>query len=173
MGAWGRVGRVTLTAQALVAQWIEHAPPKRGMQVRFLPGARFPPPATCSLSAARPLRGAPGPAGPAGCRRPPCYGPRVLVSESTVEAVPPRPGGSEPRPSALSSQSRRRVGAGYLGWLVGAVLVVLSAILVVWAKTRPGFDPYGWLTWGHMTLHGGLDTNAAPSWKPLPYIFTT
>ena len=24
---------------ALVAQWIEHAPPKRGMQVRFLPGA--------------------------------------------------------------------------------------------------------------------------------------
>ena len=28
---------------ALVAQWIEHAPPKRGMQVRFLPGARSPP----------------------------------------------------------------------------------------------------------------------------------
>ena len=27
------------TAAALVAQWIEHAPPKRGMQVRFLPGA--------------------------------------------------------------------------------------------------------------------------------------
>ena len=46
------------------------------------------------------------------------------------------------------------------------------ALLIVWAKTRPGFDPYGWLTWGHMTLHGGLDTNAAPSWKPLPYVFT-
>src|ERR1700742_365992 len=35
----GQAGAVTLTAQALVAQWIEHAPPKRGMQVRFLPGA--------------------------------------------------------------------------------------------------------------------------------------
>jgi hypothetical protein len=55
---------------------------------------------------------------------------------------------------------------------VAAALIVISAILVFWAKTRPGFDPYGWLTWGHMTLHGGLDTNAAPSWKPLPYVFT-
>src|SRR6185436_2309544 len=26
-------------ARALVAQWTEHAPPKRGMQVRLLPGA--------------------------------------------------------------------------------------------------------------------------------------
>jgi hypothetical protein len=94
------------------------------------------------------------------------------VSESTVEAVPPRPGGSEPRPSALSSQPRRRFAAGYLGWLVAVALVLLSAIVVIWAKTRPGFDPYGWLAWGHMTLHGGLDTNAAPSWKPLPYVFT-
>src|ERR1700727_3303938 len=47
---------------AFVAQWIEHAPPKRGMQVRFLPGAstRF--------------------------AHVPCYGPAVLVSESTLEA---------------------------------------------------------------------------------------
>jgi hypothetical protein len=55
---------------------------------------------------------------------------------------------------------------------VGVTVVVVSAVLIIWAKTRPGFDPYGWLTWGHMTLHGGLDTNAAPSWKPLPYVFT-
>jgi len=48
---------------------------------------------------------------------------------------------------------------------------VLALIIVVWAKTRPGFDPYGWLTWGHQTLLGALDTNAAPSWKPLPYLF--
>src|SRR5580700_11861504 len=33
------VRRYALEAAALVAQWIEHAPPKRGMQVRFLPGA--------------------------------------------------------------------------------------------------------------------------------------
>jgi hypothetical protein len=94
------------------------------------------------------------------------------VSESTVEAVPSRPDGSEPRRSARLSRSSRRLDSGYLRWLVAAGLVVFSAVLVIWARTRPGFDPYGWLTWGHTTLHGGLDTNAAPSWKPLPYVFT-
>jgi hypothetical protein len=51
------------------------------------------------------------------------------------------------------------------------VLAVAVAITVA-AGTRPSFDAYGWLDWGRMTLHGGLDTNAAPSWKPLPYLFT-
>jgi hypothetical protein len=57
-------------------------------------------------------------------------------------------------------------------WSVGIGTVLLSAVLVIWAGTRPGFDPYGWLVWGHQTLTGSLDTNAAPSWKPLPYLFT-
>jgi hypothetical protein len=58
-------------------------------------------------------------------------------------------------------------------WLAGAVaLVAGSAALVVWARTLPSFDAYGWLTWGERTWHSGLDTNAAPSWKPLPYVFT-
>ena len=26
--------------------------------------------------------------------------------------------------------------------------------------------------WGHLTIHGKLDTNGAPSWKPLPFLFT-
>ena len=26
--------------------------------------------------------------------------------------------------------------------------------------------------WGQQTVRGALDTNAAPSWKPLPYLFT-
>jgi hypothetical protein len=53
-----------------------------------------------------------------------------------------------------------------------AVTLAVAVALTLAAPTRPGFDPYGWLTWGHMTWHGGLDTNAAPSWKPLPYLFT-
>jgi hypothetical protein len=58
-------------------------------------------------------------------------------------------------------------------WLIGAVaLLVVSALIVLWARVRPGYDPYGWLVWGHLTLHGQLDTNGAPSWKPLPYVFT-
>ena len=52
------------------------------------------------------------------------------------------------------------------------MLGLISAALVLWARTRPGFDPYGWLTWGQQTITASLDTNAAPSWKPLPYLFT-
>ncbi len=51
-------------------------------------------------------------------------------------------------------------------------LLVISTAILLWARTRPGFDPYGWLVWGHQTVAGNLDTNAAPSWKPLPYLFT-
>jgi hypothetical protein len=57
-------------------------------------------------------------------------------------------------------------------WLVALAILVLSLGLVAWARTRPGFDPYGWLVWGRQTLSLSLDTNAAPSWKPLPYLFT-
>lgn len=58
-------------------------------------------------------------------------------------------------------------------WLIGAVAVlVVSALIVIWARVLPGYDPYGWLVWGHLTVHGKLDTNGAPSWKPLPYLFT-
>ena len=70
-----------------------------------------------------------------------------------------------------------RPGAGELvrrhPWGFGAIaLLVVSIVVVQWANTRPGFDPYGWLTWGQETLHLSLNTNAAPSWKPLPYLFT-
>jgi hypothetical protein len=57
-------------------------------------------------------------------------------------------------------------------WSTTIAVVAISVALVIWARTRPGFDPYGWLVWGHQTLLGSLDTNAAPSWKPLPYVFT-
>jgi hypothetical protein len=58
-------------------------------------------------------------------------------------------------------------------WLLGAAgLLLLSTLLLEWARVRPGYDPYGWLVWGHLTIHGKLDTNGAPSWKPLPFLFT-
>jgi hypothetical protein len=53
-----------------------------------------------------------------------------------------------------------------------AVILALSTLIVIWARTRPSFDAFGWLTWGRQTLAWSLNTNAAPSWKPLPYLFT-
>jgi len=55
---------------------------------------------------------------------------------------------------------------------VAVVLLAAAVGVTLAAGTRPSFDAYGWLDWGRMTLHGGLDTNAAPSWKPLPWLFT-
>ena len=56
--------------------------------------------------------------------------------------------------------------------VVAVVLLAASIAFVAVVGFRPSFDPYGWLVWGHQTLHGHLDTDAAPSWKPLTFIFT-
>jgi hypothetical protein len=57
-------------------------------------------------------------------------------------------------------------------WTIAVVILVISAALVAWARTRPSYDAYGWLVWGYQTLHLSLDLGGAPSWKPLPYLFT-
>ncbi len=71
---------------------------------------------------------------------------------------------------------RRRRGTDLLiryRWWLGAIgLLVLSLGVVLWSGTRPGYDPYGWLVWGKLTVHLNLDTNGAPSWKPLAFVFT-
>jgi hypothetical protein len=94
------------------------------------------------------------------------------VTEQTVEA----PAITKP----ASPRSERRAGRSgvfellwRLRWVLGAcAMLVLALLVILWAKTRPGYDPYGWLVWGHLTIHGKLDTNGAPSWKPLPFLFT-
>src|SRR5437588_7889723 len=96
------------------------------------------------------------------------------MSDQTLEAPPVRVPVAGPRRTA-----GRRPGAsavrliGSYPWLAGAAaLLVLSLIVVLWARVRPGYDPYGWLVWGKLTIHAKLDTNGAPSWKPLPFLFT-
>jgi hypothetical protein len=75
-------------------------------------------------------------------------------------------------PGALRVPNPSPPSRGFARWAGAVALVAVSVGVTVAADTRPSFDAYGWLTWGHMTLHGGLDTNAAPSFKPLPYMFT-
>ncbi len=94
------------------------------------------------------------------------------MTEQTIDAptieAPPTPEGPKPpsRPQ-LTDYARR------YPWVLGTIgLLIVGLIVVLWARTRPGYDPYGWLVWGKLTLHLKLDTNGAPSWKPLPYLFT-
>src|SRR5205823_8887653 len=125
------------------------------------------------------------------------YGQRVLVSESslgrrsaapatgrasanlrtvTLQEAPPTPAAAPVGAQALSPEptpwTLRLFVRRHPWWSVSVFIVLLSVVMVYWAGTRPGFDPYGWLVWGHQTITGSLDTNAAPSWKPLSFIFT-
>ena len=97
----------------------------------------------------------------------------LAVTEQTVDApaldVPtgPRPERRAPARVDLADFAYR------FRWVLTAVgLLIVSLLIVLYARTRPGYDPYGWLVWGKLTIHLSLDTNGAPSWKPLPYLFT-
>lgn len=81
---------------------------------------------------------------------------------------------STPAPATVGVAARVARARDPLAVVVASAagLLVLSTLILLWAKTRPGFDPYGWLVWGHQTVAGNLNTNAAPSWKPLPFLFT-
>jgi hypothetical protein len=48
----------------------------------------------------------------------------------------------------------------------------VSVLFVVLTRMKPAYDAYGWMVWGRQTLHWNLDTNGAPSWKPLTFLFT-
>jgi hypothetical protein len=95
------------------------------------------------------------------------------MSDHTLEApalqipdAPPRGTARREENSLLALARRHR-------WVLGAALLLLiSLVIVLWARARPGYDPYGWLVWGKLSIHAKLDTNGAPSWKPLPFLFT-
>jgi hypothetical protein len=51
-------------------------------------------------------------------------------------------------------------------------VVIVSALFVVLSDMRPSYDGFGFLVWGKQVLHWNLNTDGAPSWKPLPFLFT-
>jgi hypothetical protein len=79
--------------------------------------------------------------------------------------------------SGLTDSGPRRAPARFSllrnPWVIGTVLLLaVAAVLTSIAAVKPAFDAYGWLVWGRQALHLSLNTNAAPSWKPLPFLFT-
>lgn len=86
---------------------------------------------------------------------------------SAVQEVHARQRAPEPVPWTLRLFTRR-----HPWWTTAVILVAISIALVGWAGTRPSFDAYGWLVWGYQAIHGTLDLGGAPSWKPLPLLFT-
>src|SRR5205085_4650229 len=93
------------------------------------------------------------------------------MAETALKATAPPPAADSDAREA-GGPGRKRLADWQIAVLTAVALLAISTGIVVWARTRPGFDPYGWLVWGQQTLKWSLNTNAAPSWKPLPYLFT-
>ena len=49
--------------------------------------------------------------------------------------------------------------------------VALAALSLIGPST-PTYDPWAWIIWGREVMHLDLVTEAGPSWKPLPILFT-
>ncbi|HTU96051.1 MAG TPA: hypothetical protein VMF14_09450, partial [Solirubrobacteraceae bacterium] len=81
------------------------------------------------------------------------------------------PGLGEPALRASGSASRRPPWRRWWPWVVLGVCAV-SALFVVVSDMRPSYDGFGFLVWGKQVLHWNLNTDGAPSWKPLPFLFT-
>jgi hypothetical protein len=95
------------------------------------------------------------------------------VSEHTLEEAPPSPtSGASVSPSTGGAGSVIRLILKYKWWIGAVLLLLFSFGLLEWAKTRPGYDPFGWLVWGYQSIHFSLNLGGAPSWKPLPLLLT-
>ena len=94
------------------------------------------------------------------------------MSQPTIEAPPAQAHAPQRRPRSEPTRSLREVLLRHPWALSALALLAVSTVVVLWARARPGYDPYGWLVWGKLTIHLKLDTNGAPSWKPLPFLFT-
>ncbi len=96
------------------------------------------------------------------------------MAESTLEAppIPESAAPDQPRPPEPAPWTLRKFVREHPWWSGTVLLLFISTLLVAWARTRPSYDAYGWLVWGYQTIHFTLDLGGAPSWKPLPLLFT-
>lgn len=96
------------------------------------------------------------------------------MPDSTLEAPPSRAGagvGHDRMRGARTRASWRLVRA-HPGWATAAGFLAVAVVIVALTPTRPSYDAYGWLVWGYQSVHLHLDLGGAPSWKPLPFLFT-
>ena len=90
-----------------------------------------------------------------------------------LEQAPARGSGGGPaREPAAALRERLAASPLLCWWGISVALAVLSAI--VW-PTVPSYDPWSWVVWGREVTdpHISFFIGGGPSWKPLPFLFTT
>jgi hypothetical protein len=93
----------------------------------------------------------------------------------SVVKEPARPRGAQPSVLARAESTAWRplVASPLLIASVGCLL--LAALSAVSLPTVPSYDPWSWIVWGREVVdpHLSFAVSGGPSWKPLPFIFTT
>src|SRR5579859_2022647 len=82
-------------------------------------------------------------------------------------------GSGEPRgASSARSVLHRPRSPAVSAVLACALLGALSALVL---PTVPSYDPWSWIVWGKEVTdpHLSFVVSGGPSWKPLPFLFTT
>ncbi len=76
------------------------------------------------------------------------------------------------RRSAVEA-ARSRGGTPLL--VCGLACVVVAAVSAALLATVPSYDPWSWIVWGREVTdpHLSFAVGGGPSWKPLPFLFTT
>jgi hypothetical protein len=90
----------------------------------------------------------------AGPGAPPAPGRFAALARLHRLAAPPAPGPVRP-------------------WRLLVLACLGLAALSLLGPDQPTYDPWAWIIWGRETLHLDLVTTNGPSWKPLPWLFTT
>ena len=95
-----------------------------------------------------------------------------MLEPLTEPTVPPpaEPVGAQGSAGAPAPASRRRTLAVAVAVTAGVLLG--AALWIALTDMRPSYDAFGWLVWGQQVLHWKLNTDGAPSWKPLTFLFT-
>ncbi len=96
--------------------------------------------------------------------------PPNVTPDTLISGVSPAP--AHQIETAGRRHRRLNVFAAHPWWWVAVLVVALAITFVSLARVKPAFDAYGWIVWGRQTIHLNLDTNSAPSWKPLTFLFT-
>ena len=93
----------------------------------------------------------------------------VVYVSSSLSVTEPQSG--DRAPGRERRAERRPLWSRRWPWVVVGVLAV-STLFVIVSDMRPSYDGFGLLVWGRQVLHWNLNTDGAPSWKPLPFLFT-
>jgi hypothetical protein len=101
---------------------------------------------------------------------------------SVVDPPPPQARPPATEPSGQSGPSRGRSWSASLAghartplFLSTVLCVALAALSAAVLPTVPSYDPWSWIVWGREVSdpHLSFLVSGGPSWKPLPFIFTT